>query len=526
MDAAFVTLDGTEISVYISSASADHLRLALTPGQRMTISKSRLPTVLAIGPAHDYGQELGQAQEQFPLRSLYLGSLFFQLIRDTACGHPLYQLCIAASDTVPLKDVIGPIGRVADADSLCAFLDMTESHQMTIEGTWKYVSSEFDTFSASLRAESSPWAPVSKELQVDFQPFPFDFIYPSSNLHYWLMSFMPEAMHGIVRVMDRSATPPFPWGHHFYAQLILEHCSSLKGDFAEFGVGLGGMSIFIARLAQLMGKRMLCVDSFEGLPPPRKDVDNDYFLTGDYAPESGVDLASNLKDWAAQEGVLNSMVIIKSFFRDLHAIPMQQLCFVHLDSDLYDSVRRSLELVYDLVVPGGIIIVDDYFHPSQGPARAVSDFFRWHGASQPLLHPILPYAVAVQKGKDATDSKTHNWKRAIDGNYYNFAWMRESETLSIVAHASRKRLLLKLQLLDDNDVLKPSLRHCLGNVERLLRFLRCSTGDEFSNRGCEVYEYLSCLESWFDTVSGSALASGLIRGPSIISAPSAQNRSL
>merc|ERR1739845_333276 len=77
--------------------------------------------------------------------------------------------------------------------------------------------------------------------------------------------------------------------------------------------------------------------------------------------------------------VNDTVTVVKGFFGNID-IPddpaFKQFAFVHLDSDLYQSIYDSLMKIWHRVAPGGFVIVDDYFHFVQGPARAVSDFFR------------------------------------------------------------------------------------------------------------------------------------------------------
>ena len=49
------------------------------------------------------------------------------------------------------------------------------------------------------------------------------------------------------------------------------------------------------------------------------------------------------------------------------------IALMHLDGDWYASIRTCLEVLYDAVVPGGFVVVDDYFH-WQGCAQAVDGF--------------------------------------------------------------------------------------------------------------------------------------------------------
>ena len=49
------------------------------------------------------------------------------------------------------------------------------------------------------------------------------------------------------------------------------------------------------------------------------------------------------------------------------------IALLRLDADWYESTIACLENLYDQVVPGGIVIVDDYY-TWDGCARAVHDF--------------------------------------------------------------------------------------------------------------------------------------------------------
>jgi len=53
-----------------------------------------------------------------------------------------------------------------------------------------------------------------------------------------------------------------------------------------------------------------------------------------------------------------------------------QFCLVHLDCDIYESYLTCLDKLYDLTVPGGIILFDEYDCPVwPGATKAVDEFF-------------------------------------------------------------------------------------------------------------------------------------------------------
>lgn len=222
--------------------------------------------------------------------------------------------------------------------------------------------------------------------------------------------------------------PPYPWGHWLYGR-IFESVSTLDGDLIELGVGKGGTSLFFGHLARAAGKRVYSFDSFEGLPDPDIGNDNPYFRKGDYRPSPRIqlNLLQRLHYLAKQYDLVDTIQPVKGFFADtVPTIPGEQrFCLAHLDSDLYDSVHVSLEGIYDKVVEGGAIILDDFFHPAQGPTRAAADFFNTRGIL-PVYHVSFPYSVVVFKGESADPATVH---RALDGNVYSLAWLRDDDTL-------------------------------------------------------------------------------------------------
>ena len=63
---------------------------------------------------------------------------------------------------------------------------------------------------------------------------------------------------------------------------------------------------------------------------------------------------------------------IPSRFSDIAA---RRFSFVHIDVDIYEPTRDSLEFFYDRMVPGGIIVCDDYgFITCPGAKQAFDEF--------------------------------------------------------------------------------------------------------------------------------------------------------
>jgi SAM-dependent methyltransferase len=251
------------------------------------------------------------------------------------------------------------------------------------------------------------------------------------------------------QVRPLSMFPPYPWGPWLYTRLFEERCSRLEGDIVEAGVGMGGLSLFLAMLVKDAGaqRTVFAVDSYEGLPEPDARKDNPYFVKGEYGPTPNRDdplvallggrenaLLESLKLSARAFGVDDIVVPVQGFFEDaLRQLDADcRFCFVHIDADLYSSVLCALEQLYDRVVPGGVIAIDDFFHPVQGPVRAAAEFFNSRGIT-PLYHVVFPYSVFLIKEDHGPVM------RSVDGNAYSLDCLRDDDFLLQTLERSLER---------------------------------------------------------------------------------------
>jgi hypothetical protein len=68
------------------------------------------------------------------------------------------------------------------------------------------------------------------------------------------------------------------------------------------------------------------------------------------------------------------------------------LRFVHVDVDMYEPTKASLEFFWDSVIPGGCIVFDDYNHAVfAGATRAVDEFL---ASRSPQLFYRVPFGSA------------------------------------------------------------------------------------------------------------------------------------
>lgn len=164
-------------------------------------------------------------------------------------------------------------------------------------------------------------------------------------------------------------------------QYIMLHikplCDVRLGDICEIGVYRGGS---LARIAQLFPKKKVCgIDTFEGLPETsdRDKVKNlDEFTghkKGDFSDVTFDELDKSFKKW------FKNVELIKGFFPNkkiLDRLESKLFCFVHVDCDLYQSVKNCCEYFFPRLENKGVMLFDDYgFDSTPGAKIAVDEYF-------------------------------------------------------------------------------------------------------------------------------------------------------
>jgi hypothetical protein len=152
----------------------------------------------------------------------------------------------------------------------------------------------------------------------------------------------------------------------------LERCAEqifaerVAGDFLEAGVCAGGAAIFLRALQVAFGeshRRVWAADSFQGLPPPQAEPDVRHKLdfTEPCQPWFAFSMEGVRDNFARYDLLDDRVCFLPGWFSDtLPAAPIEQLALLRIDADLYQSTREVLEALYDKVVAGGFVIVDDY----------------------------------------------------------------------------------------------------------------------------------------------------------------------
>ena len=176
--------------------------------------------------------------------------------------------------------------------------------------------------------------------------------------------------------------------------------NKIDGDLVECGVWRGGSMMLMAYALQHYGdttRQLYLYDTFAGMTEP-DDIDIDF---------DGI-AAKSVWTQARSRGEMigygGSVEQVKANLR-LSGYPEQQMHFIagdvmqtipaqvpsriavlRLDTDWYKSTLHELQHLYDLIVPHGILIIDDYGW-CRGARKATDEFFRGR-LFKPMMHRI------------------------------------------------------------------------------------------------------------------------------------------
>lgn len=145
----------------------------------------------------------------------------------------------------------------------------------------------------------------------------------------------------------------------------------IQGDSAECGVyqGAGSWLIAMANTASPHARHHFVFDSFAGISHPLQQ-DGSHWTAGD--------LSCDLHTVAANLAECPRVHLLQGWIPDRFAeVAERRFAFVHLDVDLYQPTLDSLTFFYPRLLPGGILICDDYGMTScPGATLAVNEFLQ------------------------------------------------------------------------------------------------------------------------------------------------------
>jgi O-methyltransferase len=184
-------------------------------------------------------------------------------------------------------------------------------------------------------------------------------------------------------------------GYSLYTAVEYLVRSGIGGDFIECGVWKGGSCMLMALTLlknRTSDRTLFLFDTFSGMTTP-SEFD---LIAHNRRPVA--EKWDSFSSWAAGVAEVKQNLTVTGYppaqLQFVQGDVAETLCehappkaaLIRLDTDWYESTKIELELLYPRLVPGGVIIIDDYGHFT-GARKAVDEYF------ETAVHPVLFHRV-------------------------------------------------------------------------------------------------------------------------------------
>lgn len=235
-----------------------------------------------------------------------------------------------------------------------------------------------DTIAALEHSISAPGANVDYQVLTDFTAKLRKFELTDPEFFALYEQVKPYTMTSIERL--------------YAMHKAVEHMARarLQGAIVECGVWRGGSMMMAALTLLALGKtdrNLFLFDTFAGhpRPDPERDCKEHYEFwlqrrrtdqSSSWAEATLEEVRNNL---ASTGYPLDKITFVQGIVQEtIPANAPAAIALLRLDTDWYDSTAHELHHLYPRLVPGGVLIVDDYGE-MQGQKQAVDEFCAQNG---------------------------------------------------------------------------------------------------------------------------------------------------
>ncbi len=176
---------------------------------------------------------------------------------------------------------------------------------------------------------------------------------------------------------------PYRLGNMMAHYELYKMITDLPGDVVEMGVFKGGSMIQWSTFRELLenerSRRIIGFDMF-GKFPKVNNVDSDRVFVEEWNNQFKDEFVSKEEIYESLKlkGIGNVELIegdiTETLPQYLKKNGQMRISLLHIDTDVYEPCKVALDLLYDLIVPNGIIVFDDY-STIEGETLAVDEFF-------------------------------------------------------------------------------------------------------------------------------------------------------
>jgi len=175
---------------------------------------------------------------------------------------------------------------------------------------------------------------------------------------------------------------------------IYKKIIDLPGDVLEFGVYKGTSFVRLISFRDLLEKqntrKIIGFDAF-GKFPDQLGLESDKTFVENFEGAGGYGLSkAELEEHLQKKGTGNYELIEGDINETLAVYlennPNVKIALLHIDVDVYEPSKLILEKLWEKIVPGGVLMLDDY-GTVEGETKAVDEFF----AGQEITIHKMPY---------------------------------------------------------------------------------------------------------------------------------------
>ncbi|MCK4553849.1 UDP-4-amino-4,6-dideoxy-N-acetyl-beta-L-altrosamine transaminase [Candidatus Parcubacteria bacterium] len=173
----------------------------------------------------------------------------------------------------------------------------------------------------------------------------------------------------------------------------------IPGDIAECGVYKGQGVLFWARLLEIFNplsiRKVVGFDTFKGMPETVKSQADrskiESFKNYEYVPDMIKNQAKELKIKDSRIEIVagDALESIPEYVKNN---PGFRIALLNLDFDVYEPTLAALENLYDLVIPGGIVCLDEYAVHNWRESDAFDEFIKKRNLKVELK--TIPWALS------------------------------------------------------------------------------------------------------------------------------------
>jgi len=157
----------------------------------------------------------------------------------------------------------------------------------------------------------------------------------------------------------------------------------IPGVVIELGVFKGGSLIQFATFRELLenekSRKIIGFDIFGKFPQVNfVNSDTNFVEKWNNDFEEEILTKRDLEKAIVNKGFNNIELIegniLSTVEEYLKKYPYTRIALLHIDTDVYEPAKKGLELLYERIVPGGLLVLDDY-GTIEGETLAVEEFF-------------------------------------------------------------------------------------------------------------------------------------------------------